>query len=77
VDVGAVLEEDEEEEVDAGGSAPDNDRDRDAATMMGGVDSSADENSPLRLRNRLIATDATPSKSSASISRQLPGSPAH
>lgn len=44
------------EVVDDGGvsSEPDSESDLDAATMMGGVDSNADENSPDRLRNRLI-----------------------
>ena len=39
--------------------ASDRDRDLDAATMIGGVASNADENSPDRLRNRLIVQAAT------------------
>jgi len=35
-------------------SVLDSDRERDAATMMGGVDSNADEKSPDRLRNRPV-----------------------
>ena len=34
-------------------------RDLEAATIIGGVDSNADENSPERLRNRLIADHTT------------------
>ena len=43
--------------ADDGGvsSELDRDSDRDAATMIGGVDSNADENIPVKLRNRLIA----------------------
>ena len=39
--------------------ASESERDRDAATMIGGVASNADENSPERLRNRLIVQAAT------------------
>lgn len=48
----------DEERVDEGGvsSVLLRDRDRDAATMMGGVDSNADEKRPESDRNRLIAS---------------------
>ena len=56
LDLEAVVEVDEVVVLaaDDDGGASDSDSDLDAATMMGGVDSNADEKSPDRLRNRLI-----------------------